>query len=844
MTSAFRQTCMLGTLGELLLVIAFVACGLSALAFFWAARADEDASMAGPWTRTGRLAWGAMGAAVGAASGVLWYLILTHQYQYAYVYQQSSNDLPLHYLVSTFWAGQEGSFLFWALMMCVVGGLLIAYVQREYETPVMAVVGLCQLFLLSMIVGLQFGPVEIGSSPFMTLPEKFTDAPIFQQNPGFVPADGQGLNDLLQNPWMTIHPPVLFLGFSAMVVPFAFAVAALWKKRYTQWVRPALPWTLFAVLALGVAIAMGGYWAYVTLSFGGYWAWDPVENSSLVPWLLGIAAFHTMLVQKKSGSSQKASLLLSIAAYLFVVYSTFLTRSGILGDVSVHSFVSLGLYNQLLLWIAVLGGLGIGLFVARYGELPVPDEEPRTLSREFMILCGALLLTATAAVIILGTSAPIFGQIFRDNPSAVPQSFYNRWTLPLALGFVFLAGLGQLFWWKKMDVATVNRVLLKPLALATASTIAILIFTPFAEQALVIPASTGGATQTASANLLGGLAEFWTAYGQAIQMLLLLFVGFFSLFGNGMVLWRILRGNPRMAGGALSHVGFALIILGIIASNGFDQALPRIGTPTSANEDQMPRENFVVAKGQTRTVNGYRVTYEGKTTTNRGRGQYLLNIRDPNGRTHTFKPVAYQGSNDQWFKHPDVKAFLEKDLFVSVTPKEATGVAQEEGPPGGEFQLAEGDSTLLGGQEYAVAFRGFEVLKGPGGSGMEATTTDERVPDDAQMAVGARVRITNLETQETRSLMPIYVVMNDNSQQYVENRVADWDLRMSFTEMDANSGKATFAVEGVDVMPDNWVVVQAYTKPLISILWIGIIVLSLGFVVSIARRVQDIRFRR
>ena len=833
MTSAFRQTCMLGTLGELLLVIAFVACGLSALAFFWAARADEDArSMAGLWTRTGRLAWGAMGAAVGAASGVLWYLILTHQYQYAYVYQQSSNDLPLHYLVSTFWAGQEGSFLFWALMMCVVGGLLIAYVQREYETPVMAVVGLCQLFLLSMIVGLQFGPVEIGSSPFMTLPEKFTDAPIFQQNPGFVPADGQGLNDLLQNPWMTIHPPVLFLGFSAMVVPFAFAVAALWKKRYTQWVRPALPWTLFAVLALGVAIAMGGYWA-----------WDPVENSSLVPWLLGVAAFHTMLVQKNSGSSQKASLLLSIAAYLFVIYSTFLTRSGILGDVSVHSFVSLGLYNQLLLWIVVLGTLGIGLFAARFSELPVPDEEPRTLSREFTVLCGAVLLSATAAVIILGTSAPIFGEIFRDNPSAVPQSFYNQWTLPLALGFVFLAGLGQLFWWKKMDVATVNQVLLKPIALATASTIAILIFTPFAEQALVVPAGSGGATQTASASLLGGLTNFWAAYGQAIQMLLLLFVGFFSLFGNGLVLWRILRGNPRMAGGALSHVGFALIILGIIASSGFDRALPRVGEPYSANEDQMPRENFVVAKGQTRTVNGYRITYRGKTTTDRGRGQYILDVRDPKDRSYTLKPVAYQGNGDQWFKHPAVKAFIEKDLFVAVTPKEATGVGQKKGPPGGEFQLAEGDSTLLGGREYAVEFHGFEVLKGPGGA-METTASDKRVPENAQMAVGARLHLTNLDTRETRSLMPIYLVMNDNTQQYIENRVKDWDLRMAFTEMDANTGKATFAVEGVDVMPENWVVVQAYTKPLISILWIGIIMLTMGFVVSIARRVQDIRFRR
>jgi len=834
---------MLGTIGELLLLVAFVACGVAAGAFFWAARNGEVPSVADEWKRVGRVAWGGMSTAVGAASGVLWYLILTHQYQYAYVYQQSSNDLPLHYLFSTFWAGQEGSFLFWALMMCGVGGLLIAYVQREYETPVMAVVGLCQLFLLSMIVGLQFGPVEIGSSPFMTLPEKFTDAPIFQQNPGFVPADGQGLNDLLQNPWMTIHPPVLFLGFSAMVVPFAFAIAALWKKRYTQWVRPALPWTLFAVMALGVAIAMGGYWAYVTLSFGGYWAWDPVENSSLVPWLLGVAAFHTMLVQKKSGSSQKASLLLSIAAYLFVIYSTFLTRSGILGDVSVHSFVSLGLYNQLLLWIAVLGTLGIGLFTVRFRELPTPDEEPRTLSREFMVMSGAVLLCATAAVIILGTSAPIFGQIFRDNPSAVPQSFYNKWTLPLALGFVFLAGLGQLFWWKKMDVATVNQVLFKPIALATASTIAILLFTPFAEQALVIPAGSGGTAQTASASLLGGLKDFWAAYGQAIQMLLLLFVGFFSLFGNGTVLWRTLRGNPRMAGGALSHVGFALMILGVIASSGFDRALPRIGEPYSVDEDQMPRENFVVAKGQTRTVNGYRVTYRGKTTTDRGRGQYILDVRDPKGRSYTLTPVAYQGSGDQWFKHPAVKAFIEKDLFLAVTPKEATGIGQKKGPPGGEFQLAEGDSTLLGGQEYAVAFHGFEVLKGPGGA-MEKTATDERVPEDAQMAVGARLRITNMDTRETRALMPIYVVMNDNSQRYVENRVKDWNLRMAFTEMDANTGKATFAVEGVDVMPENWVVVQAYTKPLISILWIGIIVLTLGFVVSIARRVQDIRFRR
>jgi cytochrome c-type biogenesis protein CcmF len=258
----------------------------------------------------------------------------------------------------------------------------------------------------------------------------------------------------------------------------------------------------------------------------------------------------------------------------------------------------------------------------------------------------------------------------------------------------------------------------------------------------------------------------------------------------------------------------------------------------------MPRENFVVAKGQTRLVNGYRVTYSGKTTTERGRGKYIIDVTDPRGRSYTLKPVAYQGSGDQWFMHPDVKAFLEKDIFLSVTPKEATGMDSEEGPPGGEFQLSRGDSTTLGDRQFAVAFDGFTVLKGPQGMADSDVSIPERVPEEAKMAVGANLRVTNFQTQETRSLMPIYLVMNDNSQQYIENRVADWDLRMSFTEMNANNGKATFAVEGVDVMPENWVVVQAYTKPLISLLWIGIIVMTVGFVVAIGRRVQDIRFRR
>jgi cytochrome c-type biogenesis protein CcmF len=833
---------MLGTIGEVLILVSFVACAVSAFAFFRSAQRDGAAG-AVLWKRVGRWGWGVSSLFVVGASGILWYLLLTHHYEYAYVYQQSSNDLPLHYLISTFWAGQEGSFLLWILMMCGVGGALIGYVHKEYETPVMTVVALSQLFLLSMVVGLQIGPVEIGASPFATLAEKFKDAPIFQQNPDFIPADGQGLNDLLQNPWMTIHPPMLFVGFSSMVVPFAFAVAALWKKRFTQWVRPALPWTLGAVLMLGVGIAMGGYWAYVTLSFGGYWAWDPVENSSLVPWLVGVAAFHTMLVQKKSGASQKASIFLSILAYIFVIYSTFLTRSGILGDVSVHSFVDLGMFNQLLIWILAICIGGFGLFFYRYNELPSPKEEPKVLSREFMIFSGSVLLCATSAVIILGTSAPILGRIFRDSPSAVPIEFYNEWTLPLALGFVFLAGLGQLFWWNKMTVESLNRVLITPVTLATVCTIAVLALTPFATGTVIVPPSaTGGMTPT-EAGVFSGLQEFWSTYGFALQMLLLVFVGFFSLFGNGMVLWRVARGNPRMAGGALSHVGFAILILGVVASSGFSSPLPQIGHMSTSDESKQPRENFVLAQGQTRTINGFRVTYNGQSENDRGRGIYHLSFTDPKGRSYDMDPVAYEGSGGQWFMHPDVKAFVEKDIFVAVTPRAATGAADEDS--GGEIELAKGDSTLLGQDEYAVAFSHFEVLRAPDGMPMSSNqdtpaSASPRVPDNAQIAVGAVLHVTRLETGETRTLMPIYMVMENNQQQYIENRVEDWDLKFAFTKMSVGSGKATFAVDGVDVMPEDWVVVQAYSKPLISLVWIGIIVLSIGFIVSIVRRVQDI----
>lgn len=810
---------MLGTIGHLLTLIAFVACGLAGFAYFWAAQHELS-----EWRRIARAAWGVMAGALFGLSAILFYLLFTHQFQYAYVYQYSSRDLPFGYLLSTFWAGQEGSFLLWILFTAVIGFGLMRW-GRLYESPVMAVVALCQLFLISMIVGLQIGPVAIGSSPFQMLADKFPEAPMLQV-PGFVPADGNGLNDLLQNYWMVIHPPTLFVGFAAMVVPFAFAVAALWKRRYTEWVRPALPWALFATAVLGVGIALGGYWAYETLSFGGYWAWDPVENSSLVPWLVGVAALHMMIVQKKGGSAHKAALLLNILAFLLVVYSTFLTRSGILGDVSVHSFVDLGLNNQLLLWIGTMAALGLALFARRYRHLPGPKEPSNVLSREFLIFSGALLLCATAGVVLLGTSAPIFGRLFRDNPSTVAVAFYNRWSLPLAVGFVFLAGLGQLFWWHKMSVERVNRVLLKPIALSVASTLLVLFLTPFAEHTVRLGLPEAQAPSTvAQAGMLDGLGAFWSSYGMGLLLLLLVFVAFFAFYGNALVMWRIGRGNPRLAGGALAHVGFALLILGVVASGAFSNAIaPRALAGTD-------RENFVVERGQTQAVEGYQVTYTGTERTSEGHTAYVLDVVDPRGRAFTLKPVAYQTKRDEWILHPDIHQYVEKDVYAAVSP--AAMFEKQEESAGGELTLARGDSTVIGGGRFALHFVGYD------------TNVDAALlPPETEIAVAAVVRTSNLETGETRELRPVYLIMRDRTEQYLQNRVADWKLTLTFTGMNVDNGEVRLAVEGVPLEAKDWLVVQAYEKPFINLLWIGFLMMTAGFGLAFYRRSRDLRAGR
>ena len=346
-----------GQIGHFAVILAFVAAAFSALTYFLSVRKNEDPE----WKKFGRIGFFIHSAAVMTVVSTLFYILFSHYFEYKYAFDHLNTEMPMKYIFSCMWEGQEGSFLLWIFWQMVLG-LIVLFTAKKWEASVMAIIALVQVFLASMLLGVYFGDFQFGSSPFGLLREAtvniglpwtqkadYLSLPLFQ--------NGKGLNPLLQNYWMTIHPPTLFLGFASTLIPFAYALAGLWKGERSAWMKPAVPWAFFGVMILGTGILMGGAWAYEALGFGGFWAWDPVENASLVPWLTLVAAAHLLVINTRRETSLFSTLILTLSSFVLVVYSTFLTRSGVLGDSSVHSFVDSGILAQLLVYLLVFVGL-------------------------------------------------------------------------------------------------------------------------------------------------------------------------------------------------------------------------------------------------------------------------------------------------------------------------------------------------------------------------------------------------------------------------------------------------------------------------------------------------------
>ena len=340
------------------------------------------------------------------ASTCLMALIFGNHFDIAYVASYSSRELPAIYKFSAFWAGQQGSFLLWLLIHALVGCILC----REKIT----FAGMSAYMLIQSMITI----LVLAKSPF--LPQE----PVVE--------NGIGLNPLLQDPWMAVHPPIIFLGYAMLAIPLAYSVGALLQAPASKdWLEPARQWTLIAWGFLGAGIFIGGYWAYKVLGWGGYWGWDPVENS-LVPWLIATVFIHVLKVARVREGVLSMAHLAAIFAFSLVLYGTFLTRSGLLGDFSVHSFsgTSIGLSIAVVNALVLIGALLI--LTIRANKLPQDHMYEGFCSREFLMLLGMLFVVFIASIIFLGMSMPLFTQLL-ERPASVDTAFYLRTTMPLAI---------------------------------------------------------------------------------------------------------------------------------------------------------------------------------------------------------------------------------------------------------------------------------------------------------------------------------------------------------------------------------------------------------------------------
>lgn len=718
-----------------------------------------------------------------AATALSWILLLAlfamHRFEFAYVNNYSSSDLEPFFTIAATWAGQPGSFAIWSLWTAIIAVLLVGR-GRHFEPYVLIIISLCIAALLGFTLVL---------NPFK---------PNFDPDTGLVlsPPDGRGLNPLLHNFWMIIHPPILFWGFALALVPFAFALAGLLRHDYDTWVTHALPWTLGAWAFLGLALLLGGYWAYETLGWGGYWGWDPVENSSLVPWLLLTALLHGMLVQRSHGSLRRTNIVLAIWSFLMVFYSTFLTRSGVLANFSVHSFVEEGIYGIMLAFMLLLVVASMGVLVLRWRDIPSKPLSDSFLSRDNFFVLGMLTLVIIAIVVTLGTSMPLIsaipgvghnlqnilgsafeiddgsamgGEPLTDGRFTMATSFYKVTTPPLGIIAVVLLILGPLLGWRDTNLRKLLLSLRIPALIA-----------------LVV---------TCVALFLGVRDPLPLAY---------ISLGTFAGGVNLLMIVRTLRSGWLRIGGYLAHVGLSILLIGVVGSSAYAS----------------PDERLSLEAGDTVKFHDYAITFNAWKQTDNGGGVLDLTVRRGN-EVFSAQPQLYiderMGSTIQ---NPSIKSYLWQDLYIS--PAEYVPEFNPSRPV-----IGAGNSTTMG--PYSITFEDFEIDQTAMMSGKD-------------LEVGAKLKVT-YEGQESTVIPQLIVALDPESgQTKFEPKAATLPGGQTIALVNLDAAQKVVILqaqgEGVEDLPVQpaKAVIAVSVKPVVLLVWVGLIVGVLGGVIAAVRR--------
>lgn len=613
---------MINALGQFSLILALALAAAASVSSLVGLAAEQPA-----WVRSARNAAFLIFALLTLSMGVLEYAFLAHDYSLKYVASHSNNTLPVFYLSTALWGGHEGSFLLWAWLLAAYSAIAARLHWRTHPQamPYLLLINSAVLFgFLALIVFL--------SNPF--------------ESAGFIAPDGAGLNPLLQDPGMVFHPPFLYMGYVGFSIPFAFAMAALLRGRVNEeWIRATRRWTLFAWLMLTFGIVLGGYWAYYELGWGGYWAWDPVENASFMPWLVGTAFLHSVMVQETRRMFKIWNVFLIIVTFSLTLLGAFLVRSGVVS--SVHSFASdpsRGIF--ILAFMSVVLIFSFGTLVLRGDRLKSEVSMDSMVSRESAFLFNNLFFLVAMATVFVGTLYPLMLEAFTGNKVTVGAPYYNAVFLPIMLAMVALMGVGPLLPWRKASAEALKRNFFLPAMVAVAGT---------------------------AATVLAGLHDAYPLLGLAVVYFV--FGTIVRDFHSGAratrrreggnyasALGKAILRNKRRFGGLIVHFGVLMMIVGLIGSSVF-----RI------------EKDVVLKPGDSFTLGGYDVLFKGTEPVTGPNysgvagvlevsraGRKVAEMR-PEKRTYpsSTMPTTEAAINDNWWR--DIYLVLDKptgDAFI------------------------------------------------------------------------------------------------------------------------------------------------------------------------------------
>jgi len=803
-----------GKIGQFFVILSFGASLLSLISYFFATKHPEEKS----WKLLGRIGFLTNALSIYVIGATLFYIIYNHYFEYHYAFAHSDKSLPTHYIISSFWEGQEGSFWLWMFWQSLLG-IVLLFRAKSWEAPVMTFVMLCQTFLASMLIGVEVFGSRLGSSPFILLRDAL-QAPIFSDPNYLSMIRPRGLNALLQNYWMVIHPPTLFLGFASMIVPFAYAAAGLWTKRYKEWLTPGLPYALFAVMILGVGIIMGSFWAYEALNFGGFWAWDPVENVSIIPWFTLIAAVHVIIAYKNSGHGYFTATFLSLISFVLVIYASYLTRSGILGETSVHSFTSLGMSGQLIWFNLTFLAIMIGLLIWRRKDIPSSKKEEDIYSREFWLFIGALVLTVACIQMIATTSIPVFNAIFGTSvaPPIDPIAHYNQWQGAFVVVILLLTSVAQFLKYKRTEAKKF-----------WAPTIASLIVSI----------------------LISIAAVYFMKVYTNVMYILITFTSIFCIIANGRILADAFKGKWRLTGSAVSHIGFGLLALGALVAAATNEVISLndsgyIGVKNFGKEGDKftdPGENLFLTEGEPIQMGEYKITYIGDSIAPPNVYYHIKyeKIDEESGKTleeFVLSPFA-QNNPDMGglIGTPATKHYLFHDVYTLITAAAADSQAplnkiNEEEMTG--FEEYDEPATYQVNIGDTLRYRnGIFIIEG-----VNKEAKLENIPLNANdVIVGLKIKVISGDNKEFTA-EPTFLLKDGHAYDFNKD-VVDQGLKFRFSNILPEKDKLEVMVYQKPLPEKKWIVFKAIKFPYINFFWIGTIVMSIGFCLAIYRRVKD-----